>query len=160
MHDQLTGIPNRRYAESFLNSRVNEYNDLGIEFGLIFADIDNFGNFNNQYGHELGDKVLKVVSSTLLNATRKNDLVGRWGGEEFLIILPGINESELTKISEKIRMLVENSILRENSNSLQVTISIGATMIRSGDNSHSVVNRADELMYQSKQKGKNRSTFG
>ncbi|NLM05789.1 MAG: sensor domain-containing diguanylate cyclase [Tissierellia bacterium] len=160
LHDQLTGIPNRRYAESFLNSRVNEYNELGIEFGLIFADIDNFGSFNNNYGHELGDKVLQVVSKTFLSATRKNDLVGRWGGEEFLIIFPGINESDLIKISEKIRMLVENSILRENEQNLKVTISIGATMIRSGDNSHSIVNRADDLMYQSKQKGKNRSTFG
>ena len=160
LHDQLTGIPNRRYAESFLNAKINEYKDLGIALGLIFGDIDNFGNFNNTYGHELGDKVLKTVSNTMLNAIRKNDLIGRWGGEEFLVILPAIDYDELEKNAEKIRMLVENSILRENGAELHITISLGATMIKKEDYLQSLVKRADDLMYESKKSGKNRVTMG
>ncbi|MBS6062359.1 sensor domain-containing diguanylate cyclase [Criibacterium bergeronii] len=160
LHDQLTGIPNRRYAESFLNAKINEYKDLGIALGVIFGDIDNFGNFNNTYGHELGDKVLKTVSNTMLNAIRKNDLIGRWGGEEFLVILPAIDYDELEKNAEKIRMLVENSILRENGAELHITISLGATMIKKEDYLQSLVKRADDLMYESKKSGKNRVTMG
>lgn len=160
LHDQLTGIPNRRYAESFLNAKINEYKDLGIALGVIFGDIDNFGNFNNTYGHELGDKVLKTVSNTMLNAIRKNDLIGRWGGEEFLVILPAIDYDELEKNAEKIRMLVENSILRENGDELHITISLGATMIKKEDYLQSLVKRADDLMYESKKSGKNRVTMG
>ena len=160
LHDQLTGIPNRRYAESFLNAKINEYKDLGIALGVIFGDIDNFGNFNNTYGHELGDKVLKTVSNTMLNAIRKTDLIGRWGGEEFLVILPAIDYDELEKNAEKIRMLVENSILRENGAELHITISLGATMIKKEDYLQSLVKRADELMYESKKSGKNRVTMG
>lgn len=160
LHDQLTGIPNRRYAESFLNAKINEYKDLGIALGVIFGDIDNFGNFNNTYGHELGDKVLKTVSNTMLNAIRKNDLIGRWGGEEFLVILPAIDYDELEKNAEKIRMLVENSILRENGAELHITISLGATMIKKEDYLQSLVKRVDDLMYESKKSGKNRVTMG
>ncbi|TRW28615.1 diguanylate cyclase [Criibacterium bergeronii] len=160
LHDQLTGIPNRRYAESFLNAKINEYKDLGIALGVIFGDIDNFGNFNNTYGHELGDKVLKTVSNTMLNAIRKTDLIGRWGGEEFLVILPAIDYDELEKNAEKIRMLVENSILRENGAELHITISLGATMIKKEDYLQSLVKRADDLMYESKKSGKNRVTMG
>lgn len=160
LHDQLTGIPNRRYAESFLNAKINEYKDLGIALGVIFGDIDNFGNFNNTYGHELGDKVLKTVSNTMLNAIRKTDLIGRWGREEFLVILPAIDYDELEKNAEKIRMLVENSILRENGAELHITISLGATMIKKEDYLQSLVKRADDLMYESKKSGKNRVTMG
>lgn len=160
LHDQLTGIPNRRYAESFLNAKINEYKELGIALGVIFGDIDNFRNFNNTYGHELGDKVLKTVSNTMLNAIRKNDLIGRWGGEEFLVILPAIDYDELEKNAEKIRMLVENSILRENGAELHITISLGATMIKKEDYLQSLVKRADDLMYESKKSGKNRVTMG
>lgn len=160
LYDQLTGVPNRRYLDSFLSSKMNEYKMLGIDFGVLFIDIDNFRVFNNTYGHDLGDKVLQVVSNTFLNAVRKSDLVGRWGGEEFIIVLPMISKQELEKIAEKVRMLVEYSILRENGVEHHVTVSIGGSMVKASDeDEHSVVKRADENMYVSKQNGKNRVTI-
>ena len=160
MVDQLTGLPNRRYLGTYLESKMNEYNSLGIEFGVAFFDIDCFKKFNDTYGHDVGDEVLKMVSKTYSSALRKSDIAGRWGGEEFVAVFAGIDESGLEKVSEKIRMLIEKSMLRSHEEDLKVTISIGATMVREGDIIDEIVKRADKLMYKSKEEGRNRVSVG
>lgn len=159
LYDQLTGLPNRRYLNSFLKSKLMESEMLDLKFGILFIDIDDFSKFNNNYGHNFGDEVLQVVSNTLINAIRKNDVVGRWGGEEFICILPMVFHDELSKIAEKIRILVEKSIIRKDNDEYHVTISIGGTIMSSSDKTiEEVIERADQKMYESKRNGKNRVT--
>lgn len=160
LYDQLTEIPNRRYLESTLHTRFMEYELLGLPFGLLFMDIDHFRDFNNAYGHDVGDKILKMVSKTFLSAIRKTDFIGRWGGEEFVGIFPMVGLKELSYIAEKIRVLTNQSIIREpNGQKYQVTISLGGTVARPGDTMESILKRADEQMYLSKKNGRNQSTL-
>lgn len=158
--DQLTSIYNRRYAESFIYSKIMENNNLEIPFGIAYIDIDNFKSFNDTYGHDLGDEVLKMVSNTFSKNIRNTDLISRWGGEEFLAVFPNINENILLEKANKIRMLIENSKLRTESQHLNVTISIGATLYKKNDTIDNLVKRADELLYKSKNQGRNRVTIG
>lgn len=160
MHDPLTGLPNRRYLESFLNYKLDEYSRFNKPFAVVFADIDNFSEFNNSYGHDVGDAVLKSIASSLRNNTRKNDLIGRWGGEEFLGVLTVNTEYDGTILAEKIRQLVAGTEVMHEGELLNVSISIGVTTVTKEDDADKIVKRADALMYQSKQNGKNRVTSG
>jgi len=160
MYDQLTKMPNRRYVESYLKAHVNEYHHLGLPLGLAFIDIDHFKHFNDTYGHETGDRVLQMMAKTYQSAVRKGDVVARWGGEEFIAVFPTIDTDGLKQVTEKLRMLVEKSVLRESGQELSVTVSIGAALITPEDTVDSLIHRADQLMYQSKQGGRNRVTSG
>ena len=158
MNDQLTGVPNRRKIESFLEYKFSEMKRFKTRFCMIFLDIDNFGAFNNTYGHDLGDDVLKSVTKSVMKATRESDLFGRWGGEEFLGIYRINNDNDVNTLAEKIRALVENTEIRYGESELSVTVSVGATIAREDDTIDTLVKRADSLMYISKQNGKNRVT--
>lgn len=156
--DHLTGVANRRFLEMTLQNRHNEMRRYGRPFGIIFVDIDHFKSFNDRYGHEVGDKVLCMAANTLASNTRSFDVVGRWGGEEFVIILPNIEANVLASIANRYRLLVEKSHITHTTGPLGVTISLGATLTSSKDTIESVVKRADSLMYQSKAAGRNRVT--
>lgn len=160
--DALTGVRNRRYLEGRLRAVLTEVGQQnGVAAGLLFMDIDHFKQVNDTYGHEVGDQALRMVAATLRDNLRKSDILGRWGCEEFLVILYDVTTQEAVKsIAEKLRMLVEFSRLDLESASLGVTISIGATMLLSDDTLETAVRRADELMYQSKQAGRNRVSVG
>ena len=158
--DQLTSLPNRRFIDSFLSSKFKEFKELGIKFGVLFIDVDKFKNFNDSYGHDVGDKVLQMIARTFLSSTRANDLIGRFGGEEFIAILTGVDESSLIDKAERLRMLIENGSVIDNQNVLSVTISIGATMIREDDTVETLIKRADKMLYRSKEEGRNRVTMG
>jgi len=160
LFDQLTQLPNRRYLDTFLNSRFKEYSELGISFGLIFIDIDFFKKINDTYGHQTGDDVLIMVSKSIQGALRSSDLLARNGGEEFVAVLPIKDDELLRKVCEKLRILVQNSVLRHNEIEISVTISLGATLVNESDTSLEIINRADQLMYQSKTNGRNRVTLG
>ena len=160
MHDTLTGLPNRRYLESFLEYKLSESTRFGRSFALLFADIDNFSKFNNEYGHDIGDAVLRNIAISLQNATRSTDLLGRWGGEEYVGIHAIAKDSEAAVIGEKFRQIVCNTEVPYENEVLSVSISIGITIVRRGDTMQSIVERADGLMYESKRNGKNRVTCG
>lgn len=157
MHDNLTGIPNRSYLESFLSYKIAEHNRFDRKFALLFADIDHFRDFNNKYGHDVGDLVLKSVAKGIQHTVKKNDLFGRWGGEEFVGIF-SINRSyEASIIAERIRFLVENTVITTCQNEqLKVTVSVGITVSKKSDKQDEIIKRADELMYKSKENGRNR----
>ena len=135
-----------------------EPEELESDSSQVFADIDDFSHFNNTYGHDVGDLVLKNIAKSFRENTRKNDLIGRWGGEEFLGILSVNNDYEGTILAEKIRQLVDSTEVMSKSGPLSVSISIGVTTVKKEDDAESIVKRADELMYQSKENGKNRVT--
>jgi len=159
MVDPLTGLANRRTIDSFGEIRISEFQSLNSPFAIVMIDVDNFRNINNTYGHDIGDDVLKMVANTLKNSIRQSDLIGRFGGEEFIAILIGDVGPHLSKLTEKMRMLVENASLRLKEQTISVTISLGATVVKTQDSFQSVIKRADQLLYQSKQTGKNKVTI-
>ncbi len=158
--DQLTQIPNRRYLETIIESKVREFQTVNTPFGICFLDIDNFKRVNDDYGHDIGDEILKIVSKTVQSNLRNSDSIGRWGGEEFIIVFSNLDIHGLSIVSEKIRYLIENSKYRSGKTEVQVSVSIGATISLETDTVKSIIKRADELMYQSKLDGKNRVTIG
>ena len=161
LYDKLTKLPNRHYLDAVLESRFMEFQNLHLTFGILFIDIDDFRKFNNTYGHDIGDKVLKIAANTFTSAIRKTDFIGRWGGEEFIGIFPMVSNIELETIAEKIRILTENSAIREeNGNRYSITVSIGGTIINELDTIDSLIKRADDKMYISKGTGKNMVTIG
>ncbi len=160
--DKLTGIGNRRYLDSHLRSAISELTyQKDLSTGLIFMDIDQFKQVNDTYGHEAGDRALRMVAATLRNNLRKDDVLGRWGGEEFLAILYGLVSTEwLTAIAETLRMLVESSRLDLGTFNLRVTISSGGTLLKPDDSPETAFRRVDSLLFKSKQTGRNQVSIG
>jgi len=157
--DILTGLPNRRYLQMNLTGALAEFDRHGIGFGLVFIDVDHFKTINDTYGHDAGDCVLKLVGSTMGNCMRAYDMLGRWGGEEFLAIIRFTDEQQFLHVAEKLRTMVENSFLMIEKKTVSVTITLGATLVRPGDTIETLVDRADRLMYKGKQAGRNRISF-
>ena len=158
--DPLTGVGNRRSIETRLDAYVAERRKRGRTAGVLFVDIDHFKNVNDTFGHDVGDRVLKMVAQTIKHNLRSSDWLARWGGEEFLILLDQVDRRSLPRLAEKLRMLVANSYLtRDGGPDLRVTVSIGATLLRRGDTRDKVVARADSLMYESKEAGRDRLTW-
>ncbi len=156
MHDQLTGIANRRFIEINLASRLEELRRYGFDFSIMFIDADHFKTINDTHGHSVGDRILKMISATVANSLRSFDTIGRWGGEEFVVLLVNPKSEDLFKLTDRIRRLVENSSLTlDSGETLRVTVSIGATAARKGETVESLVDRADKLMFESKLRGRN-----
>ena len=160
MLDNLTQLPNRNYLDKEIERRFEEKRLYNLPFGFLFMDIDNFKQFNDTYGHDVGDMVLKFVASTLIASTRSFDIFGRWGGEEFIGILCNINHQNLENLGTRVRILVENSYIIHGNEKLHVTISVGATLGRDDDTLESLLKRADTALYKSKSSGRNCITIG
>lgn len=161
LYDTLTALPNRRFLDTAISNLLNETRHYQMTFGLVFFDIDDFKHINDTYSHLFGDKVLKILSATLNKNIRSSDIAGRWGGEEFLILLKYVNADSLMEKAEKLRMLVSRSRYKTiEGEYVKVTISGGATLARRDDDSTTLLKRADTLLYQSKNSGKNKVTLG
>ncbi|HZW02574.1 MAG TPA: sensor domain-containing diguanylate cyclase [Anaerolineaceae bacterium] len=158
--DPLTGIGNRRHTEIKIDSSLVEMRRLGTSCALLFIDIDHFKRVNDQHGHSVGDRVLQMVADTLRLNLRAADYLGRWGGEEFLVVLEYIDAEGMVRIGEKLRRLVSQAQWDLADGNVQVTISIGATLARTDDTLESWVARADRLLYASKHAGRNRLSCG
>ncbi|MGB9631901.1 MAG: diguanylate cyclase [Chloroflexaceae bacterium] len=159
--DSLLEIGNRRYAEAMFHVRQLELKLTGKSFGVVFMDIDDFKSVNDAYGHAIGDKVLLMVSHTVANLLRHFDVFIRWSGDEFIIYLSDINKTEdLLAFAERVRNMVQSSFITLDGIRLSVSVSLGATLIRTEDTMGSVIERADSLMYMSKARGGNQSTIG
>jgi diguanylate cyclase (GGDEF)-like protein/PAS domain S-box-containing protein len=152
----LTGVGNRRYTEMALQNTLEELKRYQWPVGVMFVDVDNFKRVNDTYGHNVGDEVLRMVAHALRNCLRSFDFVGRWGGEEFVILLPNVNEDVLRRIGERCRLAVEDSEYHTEGHTVRVTVSIGGTMARTEDTPTHVIERADRLMYRAKAAGRNR----
>ncbi len=160
LRDSLTGLPNRRHLESHLAFKLHEAKVFAGNLLVVFLDIDNFRDFNNQYGHTTGDDVLVALGRAVRRNLRKSDQFGRWGGEEFLGVFDVTGLADAGIPAEKIRKAVEKIEIFHQEKPLRVTCSLGATLAKANDTPESIVDRADELMYVSKRSGKNRVTFG
>jgi diguanylate cyclase (GGDEF)-like protein len=157
--DALTQVGNRKLLEMKINTAIQEYHQHHNPFGLLFIDIDHFKAINDTYGHQEGDHVLRNVAKAMTDHLRGTDICGRWGGEEFIAIVQNINLKSLSQISEKLHAMIANSTITVNEEKISVTTSIGAVMIHETDTMDSIIERADQLMYESKQSGRNRVTL-
>ena len=156
----LTAVGNRRYCEQILEDQLQSLTLHSPSLGVLFLDVDNFKSYNDRFGHEVGDIVLKMVARSLTKDLRSFDFIGRWGGEEFLVILPRILLIQLEETANRLRNLVAASSADVSKGTLTVTVSMGATLAKRGESLNDVVSRADALMYRSKKSGKNRVTVG
>ncbi len=154
----LTGVANRCYGEEVLGQRLEEVRRNVTSLAVFFIDVDHFKRVNDDHGHVTGDVVLRMVARSLSGAMRPYDLLARWGGEEFLALMPGVQSHELFDIGDRLRSLVESSSRVYSESKLCVTISVGGCLAMPSDSITSLLDRADQLMYESKNQGRNRVT--
>lgn len=159
--DYLTGLPNRRFVEMSLDTALSEYQVHHEPFAVLSIDLDKFKIINDTFGHSNGDLALQEVARTLAGSLRPTDIVGRWGGDEFLAIVRSIDEATLRTLVERCVFLVaETGISGSDDRHIALSISVGATLVHRGDNVRSLLHRADELMYLSKSNGRGRASIG
>ena len=154
--DPDTGIASKQYLDMTLKTRLEEYQKYNLSFGLIYVDIDNYDRILEKHGRFNSGKVLRTVARTLHKNVRFFDIVGRWGTEEFLVILLNIDESRLDIVANKLRLLIGESYITTETGMLNATVSMGASLVLRYDSVESLVKRSEQLMMHSKWLGKNR----
>ncbi|MGO9511414.1 MAG: diguanylate cyclase domain-containing protein [Mycobacterium sp.] len=153
--DTLTGLVNRAEAISCLESALEHPPAFGTHLGILFCDVDHFKDINDTWGHGIGDAVLTTLAARIRGSVRQGDTVGRTGGDEILVVLPGLHSiDEVARIGEKIRCRAAEPI-HESGNTIHATLSIGATIAVPGEPVSSITARADAAMYQAKLGGRN-----
>jgi len=150
--DTLTGLNNRRRLDDLFSHEFDRFNRYERQFAMILLDVDHFKQVNDKFGHKVGDKVLIEMGQLLALNVRKNDLVGRWGGEEFLLICPETSIDGAIKLAEKIRIIIEDTDFPEVGH---VTASFGVTVSIKDDNDEDMFIRADKALYGAKREGRN-----
>lgn len=155
--DFLTKLYNRQkfndvFEMMLLRRHWNEKNS----FGLIIIDIDDFKKVNDMYGHQRGDKVLITVANTLSSTTRMGDILARWGGEEFVVLVPDMDKETILFVAEKLRSAVENMNISEVG---PITVSLGVSLFIKNDIEETMMHRADVALYKAKNNGRNRVEF-
>ena len=153
--DYLTGIYNRRYLFTEVHRCISSAKRYNEDFSILMTDLDNFKSINDTLGHQAGDRVLQEVASYLDRELRETDIVGRYGGEEFLVILPHTKQEEAFRCAERLRRGVAS--LETESLKDTPTISIGVAEYTLGMSVEELIHRADTLLYRAKSLGKNRS---
>ena len=158
--DYLTGLYNRRYFFDTMNEYIDKIRDSGERFAIGMIDIDHFKKVNDTYGHDVGDKVITALADILRSSTNPHDVVARFGGEEFCVVLKNINRHSAQEIFERIRKEVENfSFHLEDNRSVTFTISIGAMLFNEEESLEENLNEADMLLYKAKNGGRNQVVF-
>ncbi len=156
--DELTGLYNRRALFSRLSEEHSRAERYGQGFTLLLIDIDDFKNVNDEYGHQVGDGILRGLGAFLRQNLRDSDFPSRFGGEEFICLLPSTDIDHAVQAGNKIRNLLSQSTLssKKTDITLQITVSIGISAFASGDNIDNLIKRADDALYLAKRQGKNR----
>lgn len=155
--DPLTGLYNRLYFNSIFERELSNLRRYGRKFSLILFDIDHFKKVNDTFGHNAGDQVLRTIAAISGDIIRDSDVVARWGGEEFIILLTGDGIPEPQALAERLRAAIESGDYGDVG---RVTGSFGTTVVMEGDTLISSTGRADEALYKAKQSGRNRVCEG
>ena len=151
--DELTKIPNRAFFEEQFTKEILRYQRDNLPFSFIILDIDKFKDFNDNYGHQMGDEILRDLARIIKLNTRQIDTFARWGGEEFVRILPNTSLEDAKKVAEHIRGIIQMHIFKDD---LKVTCSLGVAEFSGDDTQESVMKRADDALYIAKKNGRNR----
>jgi len=154
--DDLTQAGNRRFSEQAIRQSLDNLHRSGTPFALILLDIDHFKQVNDEYGHQAGDDGLRMVAGTLSANLRSFDFIGRWGGEEFVIVVHNAAIGVAQRVAARLLLLAARSNLDMAGVRLAVTLSAGVTQARPGDTQNSLYQRADQLLYEAKAAGRNR----
>ncbi len=157
--DALTGLANRRSLEEFFRSAQIATMETGEPLSILMIDIDHFKKFNDSYGHQVGDQVLRLVAKVLQESVRDVDLAARYGGEELIAVLPGANLDACTEVAERIRRRVSEARLTRRATGQEiasVTVSIGLAQFRLAESAEATIERCDRALYQAKRMGRNR----
>lgn len=152
IHDNMTGLYNRMKLDESLEYEVKRASRNNEKLGLILLDIDLFKNINDTYGHQVGDSVLIELANLLKSNIRSTDVIGRWGGEEFLIIAPNTDMQGADNLAENIRKEIEHF---KFTNAVNVTASFGVTTYSTNDTPDSMIKRADDALYEAKNSSRN-----
>ena len=155
--DALTRLPNRRAFDEAMQRRFAEWKRHHKPLAVLLVDIDHFKSFNDRYGHQAGDAVLAQVATALRQAMRETDVVTRYGGEEFAIVLPGTVAADAMRAVERARVAIEQLTIHYERQSLRVTLSGGGAQARAGETVAVLLRRADAALYASKDAGRNAS---
>lgn len=158
MTDPLTNISNRKMFDKTLKERVDEAGVSNDPLCLLMLDIDHFKSFNDTYGHQTGDQVLRLVGHALKSNVKGRDLAARYGGEEFAIVLPQTELADALTLAEQIRLAIMNKELVKKSTGEKlgrITVSIGAALYKSDETIEEIINRADGCLYAAKRAGRN-----
>jgi diguanylate cyclase len=155
VQDPLTGLPNRRLMLDRLNAEATLASRRGIVFSLALIDIDHFKQVNDWLGHDMGDVTLIEVARVLSGGARPYDVCARWGGEEFLLLLPQTPGSNALEVAGRLRMKVETLEHPKLPEPLRVSVSIGVAEHRPADNLETTIKRADLALYEAKRSGRN-----
>jgi two-component system cell cycle response regulator len=160
LFDPLTGLNNRRFLENHLSTMIENARMRRAPLTLMILDIDHFKSVNDTYGHDCGDEVLKGFADRLRGIIRGGDLLCRLGGEEFVIVMPGVNAQAASRIAERARQAIEQEafIMAATGQPIPITASIGLAERRDDTNPHELYRRADQALYRSKSEGRNRVT--
>ncbi|WP_168014807.1 sensor domain-containing diguanylate cyclase [Halomonas salinarum] len=152
-HDSLTGVWNRYRIEQAIEAEVTATHRYQRDCALLLFDVDHFKAINDEYGHEAGDRVLKTVVSVVDANLRETDRLGRWGGEEFIVLATGTTTSGARELAERLRQQIATTSFEQVGT---VTVSIGVSACQPEDSAKTLIGRADQAMYQAKQSGRNR----
>lgn len=154
--DKLTALWNRGYWEERMHEEFNRFKRSGADVSLVMFDIDHFKKINDNYGHQLGDEAIRAVSRTVLQTSREVDICGRYGGEEFAVILPDTGLEGAQVFCERLRQAIEEMTVTHGKQSVQFTISLGISLLNDSVGKASEwLERADKALYQSKEGGRN-----
>jgi diguanylate cyclase (GGDEF)-like protein len=155
MIDGLTGLWNRTYLDSRLEAEVAHARRTGRSVSCIMLDVDHFKSINDRYGHPFGDEVLRMISVALGASCRSEDVVCRYGGEEFAVLLPNTNAVAASELAERLRRAIEGEAMKFKGQVVKVTSSFGVSEL-SDDTATRVIESADKALYDAKQSGRNR----
>ncbi len=156
--DALTGLSNRRHLIELAKPEIARARHAGQPVSLVLADIDDFKQINDGYGHEAGDVVLTRASAVFRDACSSEDIIARWGGEEFLFLLPNIGTDDALPIAERVRARVAEMAVDHDGRQIGFTLSMGVALLMPEENLEDAIRRADNALYQSKSEGRNRVT--
>lgn len=154
--DSLTGLHNRRSLQQFAERELAIHQRYQRSMALLLCDLDNFKRVNDLFGHQAGDVVIKNFSDVLHQLVRSGDLAARWGGEEFLLVLPSTTADEAEVVAERIRACQEQATVTIGEVAIHTTVTIGIAMLEAGDSFEHLVTKADEAMYRGKACGRNK----
>lgn len=156
--DPLTGLSNRRHFEQMAEAALARARRAGSAYCVAILDIDRFKSINDSHGHHVGDRVLVAVSETLRTCVRETDLLARWGGEEFVLLMPDTLAEGALALAERIRDAVEAGAMPHAGSVIRFTLSAGLTQAQANDDLDAALTRADKALYRSKESGRNRVT--
>ena len=156
-YDALTGVLTRRVILDLLDKSMAKVSRTGQPLAVMMIDLDHFKRINDNYGHSVGDSVLEKIITAVESVLRKDTYIGRYGGEEFLIVMPDTSHEQLLEVSERIRQAAAKTLIRHQQSTIQCTISVGALIIDASnvDGLSDPVTQADKALYQAKQQGRN-----